>query len=61
MKRVSAGELGTGDVGRRVKLQGWIHRRRPHGGLTFLVLRDRSGKVQVVLRPEVSAGPKTSS
>ncbi len=51
MTRQAAGELRRADEGRRVLLRGWVHRRRPHGGLTFLNLRDRSGIVQVVLRP----------
>ncbi|MDH3402759.1 MAG: aspartate--tRNA ligase [Acidobacteriota bacterium] len=51
MKRSGAGTLGVEDVGRQVKLQGWVHRRRDHGGVIFLDLRDRSGVVQVVVRP----------
>lgn len=52
MKRRGAGTVGSADVGQRVKLQAWVQRRRDHGGLLFLDLRDRSGIVQVVLRPE---------
>jgi aspartyl-tRNA synthetase len=52
MKRRGAGTIGAGDLGQRVLLQAWVHRRRDHGGLVFLDLRDRSGMVQVVLRPE---------
>ncbi|HEV2852339.1 MAG TPA: aspartate--tRNA ligase [Thermoanaerobaculia bacterium] len=52
MKRRGAGTITAGDVGSRVKLQAWVQRRRDHGGLVFLDLRDRSGVVQVVLRPE---------
>jgi aspartyl-tRNA synthetase len=52
MKRTEAGELRADSVGQRVKVQGWVHRRRPHGAITFLNLRDRSGVVQVVLRPD---------
>jgi len=52
MRRRGAGTIGTGDVGGRVLLQAWVHRRRDHGGLVFLDLRDRSGVVQVVVRPE---------
>jgi aspartyl-tRNA synthetase len=52
MKKTDAGTLTLADVGRHVKLQGWLHRRRPHGGLTFLNVRDRSGVAQVVLRPD---------
>ncbi len=52
MKRTAAGGLGPEDVGREVFLQGWVERRRDHGGVVFLDLRDRSGIVQVVVRPE---------
>ncbi|HEY7216123.1 MAG TPA: aspartate--tRNA ligase, partial [Thermoanaerobaculia bacterium] len=52
MKRRGAGTIGTEDVGSRVKLQAWVQRRRDHGGLVFLDLRDRSGIVQVVLHPD---------
>jgi aspartyl-tRNA synthetase len=52
MKRRGAGTITIGDVGNRMKLQAWVQRRRDHGGLVFLDLRDRSGVVQVVLRPD---------
>jgi aspartyl-tRNA synthetase len=52
MKRQSCGELTAAEVGRRVKLQAWVHRRRDHGGVIFLDLRDRSGRVQVVVHPQ---------
>jgi aspartyl-tRNA synthetase len=52
MNRTPAGSLTAADVGSRVRLQGWIHQRRPHGAITFLNLRDRSGIVQVVVRPD---------
>ena len=52
MKRRGAGTITSEDVGSRVKLQAWVQRRRDHGGLVFLDLRDRSGVVQVVVRPE---------
>ena len=45
------GALRAGDAGRTVRLAGWIHRRRDHGGVVFLDLRDREGLVQVVVHP----------
>ncbi len=47
------GQLGRSSVGRVVILMGWVQRRRDHGGLIFIDLRDRSGLVQVVFSPAV--------
>jgi aspartyl-tRNA synthetase len=47
-----AGKLGSADVGREVRVAGWVHRRRDHGGLIFIDLRDRSGLLQLVFHPE---------
>jgi aspartyl-tRNA synthetase len=46
-----AGALTRADVGRRVRLGGWVHRRRDLGGLVFLDLRDRAGLVQLSCNP----------
>jgi len=48
----SAGTLRSSDIGGRVKLAGWVARRRDHGGVAFIDLRDYSGSVQVVISDE---------
>ncbi|MDA8104551.1 MAG: aspartate--tRNA ligase [Nitrospiraceae bacterium] len=49
------GELNEGDIQSVLTIAGWIFRRRDHGGLIFIDLRDRSGLCQVVFSPDVAA------
>ena len=48
----SAGHLNASAVGNTVRVAGWVHSRRDHGGVYFFDLRDRSGLVQVVVNPD---------
>jgi aspartyl-tRNA synthetase len=46
----NCGELRASDAGKRALLMGWVHRRRDHGGVLFVNLRDREGVTQIVFR-----------
>ena len=46
------GLVGKTEVGKKVTLMGWVHRRRDHGGVIFLDLRDREGCLQIVFNPD---------
>jgi aspartyl-tRNA synthetase len=46
----NCGELRASDAGQRAILMGWVHRRRDHGGVLFVNLRDREGVTQIVFR-----------
>jgi aspartyl-tRNA synthetase len=52
LRTARAGTLGTDQVGSEVRVAGWVASRRDHGGVFFVVLRDASGIVQVVINPD---------
>src|SRR6188768_3116116 len=46
------GDVRKDQVGEELRVAGWVHRRRDHGGLIFIDVRDRSGLLQLVFHPE---------
>jgi aspartyl-tRNA synthetase len=52
MRSHYCGTIDTGFIDQNVELCGWVHRRRDHGGVIFVDLRDRSGLIQVVFDPD---------
>ena len=53
----TCGQLRKSDVGQTVRLSGWVHRRRDHGGLIFIDLRDHYGITQCVIEPDGAVFP----
>ncbi len=54
LKSISCGSLRTEHAGQSATLAGWVHRRRDHGSLIFIDIRDRDGLTQVVFNPEIA-------
>jgi len=54
MRTHYCGEVKVADVGEAITVAGWIHRRRDHGGVIFVDLRDTTGLIQLVFNPEHS-------
>ncbi len=61
LKTHYCGDLRASDAGADVVLAGWVHRRRDHGGLIFIDLRDSRGLVQVVINPEAAEAHAAAS
>ena len=61
MRSHGCGTLRASDAGAELRLAGWAARRRDHGGVVFLDLRDASGTVQVVVHPDQAPEAATAA
>ena len=52
MRTIYSGALTSSNIDQEITICGWVHRRRDHGGVIFIDLRDREGLVQVVFDPD---------
>jgi len=55
MRSHYCGQVNESLIGQSVTVAGWVHRRRDHGGVIFVDLRDRDGLLQIVLDPDAAA------
>ena len=55
MRSHYCGQVNRAQIGREIQVAGWVHRRRDHGGVIFIDLRDREGLLQVVFDPDSAA------
>jgi aspartyl-tRNA synthetase len=60
-RTVTCGELSASEAGKTVVLNGWVHRKRDHGGISFINLRDRYGITQVVVDEGAETSLKTTA